>query len=924
MSSRNLTKTLKINSKEILESDLEKLLFKKSSVKLVLCYVSPFLNFESISLKVKSFFGSNTTVIASTSAGELCTFNIEDKINNIYLEADEYWESVVLQSFSSDMLESAETISFSLYNGVPLKEQRDLISKDILNTKITTDIVHFDTVAFTLIDGLSHSEDVVLDSIYRSGKIKCQIIGGSSGGELNFQKTAMFNNESVVNDKAIIVLLKVKKGIWFGILKSQNFELQDRSFEVLDANVEERYVETVLDKELDEKVSIIDYLSKIFECDETELDAKLLDHTLGMIIGKEEFIRSISHIDLINRKVYFYSDIDYGDELHIFKKTDFIKQTKDDYQKFLADKPVKPFAGILNDCILRRVKNKNVLNDLNVFEDVPLSGFSTFGEILGVNINETLTGIFFFEVPKDKKFKDSYLTNFVENYANFKIFFESRELNMLRSKKLKNNYKILSKTKEKLTKFLDNTGQGFLSFYGDLSIDEEFSKESANIFKYNLVSQNIANLLFPDDKRKYNYFKEIVDSISITDEYNTTAIELYLSLFPKETMLDNKILKLEYKYLEKTHVMMIITDITIQKELEKKTQEDKETLQMIVAVSGDKVFFNDIKDIYTNFAFNTNKIIDYSKTPIKNINNIQRVVHTLKGSFSQMYMQNIVNALHYVESSLSKFSEVIHFKNIDISNYLNSINFSSFLDKDFEIITNILGNDFIKNDESDMIAVSKYLLYNIEDKIQQCHMERDEPEKYLNLLKDINKAIALNLYDTLVMYPSKLLDLADKLHKKIYKPFIYGDDDTVLIQRNALPFLKSLIHIFNNSIDHGIETPLIRESKNKDPKGTINCSYRIEDENIKIVISDDGKGIDIDKIKEKYVDTNFTNVMLSEFIFSEGVTTKDDVSKISGRGIGMSAVKNEIEKIGGTVEVDSIKDVGITFTFTIPQWKLTD
>ena len=64
------------------------------------------------------------------------------------------------------------------------------------------------------------------------------------------------------------------------------------------------------------------------------------------------------------------------------------------------------------------------LNNLKCFEDIPLIGFSTFGELLGVNINQTLTAVFFFEISILDKFKDTYLDNFINNYANFKMFYK--------------------------------------------------------------------------------------------------------------------------------------------------------------------------------------------------------------------------------------------------------------------------------------------------------------------------------------------------------------------------------------------------------------------------------------------------------------------------------------------------------------------
>jgi chemotaxis protein histidine kinase CheA len=94
---------------------------------------------------------------------------------------------------------------------------------------------------------------------------------------------------------------------------------------------------------------------------------------------------------------------------------------------------------------------------------------------------------------------------------------------------------------------------------------------------------------------------------------------------------------------------------------------------------------------------------------------------------------------------------------------------------------------------------------------------------------------------------------------------------------------------------------------------------------IKIVISDDGRGINIEKLKEKiskkYPEQDVTNLSKNEiyqFIFKDQISTMDKVSETSGRGVGMSAVKSELDKINGKIEIKSNMGVGTTFIFMIP------
>ena len=147
--------------------------------------------------------------------------------------------------------------------------------------------------------------------------------------------------------------------------------------------------------------------------------------------------------------------------------------------------------------------------------------------------------------------------------------------------------------------------------------------------------------------------------------------------------------------------------------------------------------------------------------------------------------------------------------------------------------------------------------------------------------------------------------------------------EDILVKENIKPFIKSLVHVFRNSVDHGIENPDDRLLKEKDEAGTIVCKFKEKNNKLHIIISDDGMGLDSVKIKEvainKGIDTtSLTENELYKIIFNDNFSTKTTVSEISGRGVGMSAVKNELDKLNGVIEITSQKDIGTTFEFIIP------
>lgn len=142
-------------------------------------------------------------------------------------------------------------------------------------------------------------------------------------------------------------------------------------------------------------------------------------------------------------------------------------------------------------------------------------------------------------------------------------------------------------------------------------------------------------------------------------------------------------------------------------------------------------------------------------------------------------------------------------------------------------------------------------------------------------------------------------------------------------------FAKSLIHVIRNSVDHGIETPEERVEHNKDEFGTVRLSISDAEENIMIEIADDGRGIDTEKLKQKALDEGFKTASelenddsVMELLFEDYFSTKEEVTELSGRGIGLASVRAEILKMGGSYQVISEWGIGTRFIFSLPKESL--
>lgn len=396
--------------------------------RLILGYLSPDLDFDSTSRKLKELTPDTSLVLTST-AGELCSFN-RDQDMPLYIPADESRKSIVLQAFSREIVEDVDIHTIELHDpDLPAAERTELIAGELRKMEPAFNLDHKHCIAHTLIDGLSRSESFFMEALYDVGKLPCLTIGGSAGGLLDFKNTYIFDNTEVVQNRAVITLVKFRNDIRMGVFKSQNFEWTSFYMTIARADPVQRYVESIIDPQTGNVTDVIEQLCRHFKCREEELEGKLRNYSFAIKINDDIYVRSISAFDFERRRIHFYCDLDFGDELFLVRHTDFVQSVERDYKDFKQDKSVFPLGGIFNDCILRRLFNGENLGRVHSFDQIRVAGFSTFGELLGVSINQTLTALFLYRVQEGDRFHDRYIDNFTVQYSGFKEFFLRRKLN---------------------------------------------------------------------------------------------------------------------------------------------------------------------------------------------------------------------------------------------------------------------------------------------------------------------------------------------------------------------------------------------------------------------------------------------------------------------------------------------------------------
>lgn len=190
---------------------------------------------------------------------------------------------------------------------------------------------------------------------------------------------------------------------------------------------------------------------------------------------------------------------------------------------------------------------------------------------------------------------------------------------------------------------------------------------------------------------------------------------------------------------------------------------------------------------------------------------------------------------------------------------------------------------------------------------------------------DIKKTRLFPFNTILDSFPKMVRELAISKKKKIKYEVSGGD---IELDKHILEEIKDpLMHMLRNSVDHGIETPEERIFSGKPRDGNIQIRLSQKGSSVSIEVEDDGRGLDVDCIKasaikrELYLEKDLNQMkerQVLNLIFHPGFSTSDSITDVSGRGIGMDVVKSTIERLNGTVDIQTVKNKGTKFILTIP------
>ncbi len=491
-------------------------------------------------------------------------------------------------------------------------------------------------------------------------------------------------------------------------------------------------------------------------------------------------------------------------------------------------------------------------------------------------------------------------------------------------KKVKVLVEEIQKNKKNIENLLNNLAQGYFSFDIDGVIQTGASKICENYYGQQVENKKLVNIL-PISAAKKSSIADWLQLVFAGDiDFDTLK-----DLGPDEFVKDEKQYELKYRPIYKgidptqlDSIICITADVTEERLLREQAAEESTFVKMLIKAVNDKnIFKNCILEMHS-IARQAAAEIELKNPDIKSL---FRYLHTLKGISASLYLLRYSQKAHDIES---KFAEVgsgkvdIHSIRSELANDLSDLKklLEQFFLQNRIVFEKILGtSEEIVNKE-----VSKESIRNLSQMLDQSHGKKSNLYQYFEdhfVLEPVQKLF--------LHYSDTVEQLAEKLDKKVN--FVVEKSNILIDSEKISSLANSFVHMIRNALDHGIENEDERQDLNKNPVAELRMNFSKKEKNnmhfLIIQLSDDGRGINIEKIKQKCITlglynaedfTKMSDYDICQIIFQNGFSTADQVSDTSGRGIGMDAILNEAKRLNGKAWIESESNKGTKLFVEIP------
>jgi len=474
---------------------------------------------------------------------------------------------------------------------------------------------------------------------------------------------------------------------------------------------------------------------------------------------------------------------------------------------------------------------------------------------------------------------------------------------------------------------VNSLDQGLLVFDQELKCHPTHTNACESIFNSSPFGNSLPEILDITDEHEIQSLKQWTQILFS----EMIPFESASALGPQQKITGNDFTDPNYKYVDINYypmrdseekivnVVMIATDKTREIQATERAKEKDLYVSMVLKILTNKPqfesFINEVEEIFDQFE------TAYSiENATINFELCMMLFHTLNGGFGIYSLTKLQQLAREYESEISAMKDT----------HSDPVEYIPFLRMH---VSNLRSEFLVQKQELDSILGTKFAFNEAVTEIPRI--------KILELKKMIENASVQSLFDyymdhfvkvPVINYFKIYDDLCKTTSIKINKEFqglTFINPDLKIEAEPLLEFFNVLVHLFRNCLDHGLEDPHAREASGKTPYGNISVSFdefhSPDEKFLSLIIQDDGAGIHPEKIRERYLqlnpDADISNLSDKEIIykiFDPFFSTRDEVSALSGRGVGMSAIKEVVDRLKGQIEIESHINKGTTFSFMIP------
>ena len=444
---------------------------------------------------------------------------------------------------------------------------------------------------------------------------------------------------------------------------------------------------------------------------------------------------------------------------------------------------------------------------------------------------------------------------------------------------------------------LDNVEQGLATLDREGRVESESSARFRSWFGRESAGTGFGEVLSALDRKKGQFFDigwaEVVEGIM--------PLEVNLAQLPRQVQVGGRTLQLDFSAVAveddvPVRTLVVATDITQQIERDRAEAAEREFAHVFRHLMKDRGSF---VDFFEDVDATVRRLAD--EEGLEDREELFRAIHTLKGNCALFGLERMASLCHEVESGMVEESRGPSRDEIEVVR--------SVWSQTSHRIRQLLADGAdpsikVRREELDAAIRSVEAAGAPGELVARLRSWHDDP-------------MGARL--------DRMADQARTLAKRLGKgdvEVITRGQEVRLPKARLAPFWATLAHVVRNAVDHGLETPDARSASGKSPRGTLELSVVERDDTVVISLSDDGAGVDWDKLKAKADARGLpaaTRDDLVAVLFTDGVSSRDDVSAVSGRGVGMGAVRAAAERLGARIDVTSAPGEGTTFDFVVPR-----